>query len=236
MKFTPWLGLLFLVLFSGTTLAADITLDHDELEVAFQDILLSEVPWERQDLVIDNFTCSPSHLTIPTGVITYTVLNQIHPQYLGSKTLSVMVNVDGIPQQKLKMNGVLNLYGDVVVTTHKLRRNAVITEDDLALSRRKITGYAQQLIPSIADAVGLEVTQTLGPGAILLSRYVKKQPLVHRGDMVTILVASGNLKITAHGEAKGKGAEGDMIKIKNLASRRIISARVVDRGLVEVDF
>lgn len=232
----PWLTIIILLLFSGTVQAANITLDHDDLQAAFQDILLAEVPWDQNDLAIDNFTCKPSSITIPAGIITYTTLNQVHPQYLGSKTLSVIVNVDGTPLQKIQMNGVVNLYGDVVVTSHKLRRNTIITEDDLTLSRRKITGFAHQLMSSIPDAVGQEVTQTLGGGAVLLSRYVKKQPLVHRGDMVTILVSNGKLKITAHGEAKSKGAEGDMVKIKNLASRRIISARVLDRGLVEVEF
>ena len=134
------------------------------------------------------------------------------------------------------MRGVLNLYDDVVVTNYRLPRNTIINEDDLTLARRKVTGYAHQLIPSISDAVGLKTTKTLAGGAVLLSRYVKKQPLVLRGDLVTILLKRGQLKITAHGEAKSKGAEGDMIKIKNLTSRRIISAKVIDRGLVEVQF
>lgn len=235
MKLSSLLTIILLLLFSGTSQSTEITLDHDELEIVFQDLLFAESPWNTNDLAIDNFTCKPSYLTIPTGTITYTVLNQIHAQYLGSKTLSVMVNVDGIPKQKLKMQGVLNLYDDVVVTNHRLRRNTIISADDLTLARRKVTGYAHQLIPTISDAIGMQVTKSLGGGAVLLSRYVKKQPIVMRGDIVTILVTSGKLKITAHGEAKSKGAKGDMIKIKNLASRRVISARVIDRGLVEVD-
>lgn len=230
-----WLAIIGLIVLAGQAPAAEITLDHDELQTVFQDLLMAEAPWDQNDLAIDQFTCKPAYVKIPAGKITYTVLNQIHPQYLGSKTLSVMLNVDGVPQQKIKMHGILNLYDDVVVTNHRLRRNTIISEDDLTLARRKVTGFAHQLIPSISAAVGMKISKSLGGGAVLLSRYVQKQPLVLRGDMVTILVTSGRLKITAQGEAKTKGAEGDMVKVKNITSRRIISARVIDRGLVEVE-
>ncbi len=236
MKLISWLTIIILILFSGTSQALEITLNHDDLQSAFRDLVIAEAPWDKNDLAIDNFTCTPTKVTIPTGTITYTVLNQIHPQYLGSKSLSVIINVDGNPLQKLKMNGVLNLYGDVVVTSHRLRRNTIITEDDLTLARRKITGFAHQLVPSIADAINLEVNHTLGSGTVLLARYIKKQTLISRGDLVTILAQNGTLTITAHGEAKSKGAEGDIIRIKNLGSRRIISAKVLGQGLVEVNF
>lgn len=236
MKTASLATILLLLFLSGTGLAANITLDHDELETLFQDLIFAEVPWDQNDLAVDNFTSKPSYVTIPAGEISYTVLNQIHPQYLGSKTLSVMINVDGVPEQKVKMHGILNLYDDVVVTSHRLRHNTIIGEDDLTISRRKVTGFAHQIIPTIPDAVGLKTTKTLGGGAVLLTRYVQKQSLVHRGDMVTILATNGQLKITTQGVAKTKGAEGDIIKIKNLSSRRIISARVIDQGLVEVEF
>jgi len=232
---TILMGFITLGIFTGPCLAANISLDHDELETVFKDLIFAETPWDQNDLEIDQFTCKPSSVKIPAGTISYTVLNQIHPQYLGSKTLSVMINVDGVPEQKVKMHGVLNLYDDVVVTSRRLRRNTIISEDDLTLARCKVTGFAHQLIPSISDAVGMKTTKSLGGGAILLSRYVKKQPLVHRGDIVTIVVTSGRLKITAQGEAKNKGAEGDIVKVKNLTSRRTISAKVLDRGLVEVE-
>ena len=234
-QLSSWLTILIVLLFSSMSQASQ-TLDYDDLKTAFTNLLLTEVPWDQNDLAIDSFTCKPSHVTIPSGEITYTVLNQIHPQYLGSKTLSIMLNVDGNPIKKLTMHSVLNLYDDVVITSHRLRRNTIISEDDLTMARCKITGFAHQLIPSIADAIGLKVTKSLGSGAVLLTRYVKRPPLVLRGDLVTIMVKSGRLTITAHGEAKSKGAKGDMIKIKNLASRRIISAKVLEQGLVEVAF
>lgn len=216
--------------------SAEITLDREELQSLFRELLVADSPWNQNDLDIDNFSSKPSQVTIPAGKLTYTVLNQIHPQYLGHKMLSVMINIDAVPQIKLKMQGTLDLYEDVVVTSHRLKQNSLINEEDLTLARRKITEFAHQLVPSINDAVGMKTARSLAGGTVLLSQYVKKQPLIKRGDMVTILVTSGSLKITTQGEARGKGAEGELVKVKNLASRRIITARVVDRGVVEVEF
>ncbi|MHB1379870.1 MAG: flagella basal body P-ring formation protein FlgA [Desulfurivibrionaceae bacterium] len=44
------------------------------------------------------------------------------------------------------------------------------------------------------------------------------------------------MKITAPGEARNSGALGEMIRVKNLTSRREIHARVTGVGLVEAEF
>jgi flagella basal body P-ring formation protein FlgA len=91
------------------------------------------------------------------------------------------------------------------------------------------------VIQDTDQAIGKMAKTTIQPGTILYHRHLKKQPLVSRGDHVTILVRHGALRVTAPGEVKNSGAEGDMIKVKNLMSRRVIYARVIHEGLVEAD-
>jgi flagella basal body P-ring formation protein FlgA len=50
------------------------------------------------------------------------------------------------------------------------------------------------------------------------------------------MAKSKAIQITAPGEAKNSGALGEMIRVKNLMSRREIHARVLDVGLVEAEF
>lgn len=62
-------------------------------------------------------------------------------------------------------------------------------------------------------------------------------PLVHRNDLVTVLIARGNLRIKGTARALGSGAFGDVIDVRNEMGERSagrFSAVVVGDKTVEV--
>jgi flagella basal body P-ring formation protein FlgA len=61
-------------------------------------------------------------------------------------------------------------------------------------------------------------------------------PLVKRGDIVKIVANTGIMTITATGMVKQKGRKGEMVRVMNTDSNRIVTARVTGPGAVEVDF
>ena len=61
-------------------------------------------------------------------------------------------------------------------------------------------------------------------------------PLVRRGDIVKIVASSGPMIITATGMVKQQGCKGEMVRVVNTDSNRIITARVTGPGAVEVSF
>ncbi len=227
---------LFLLFWDTQASAEDITLDHEDLEAIFTDIVLTTSTWPVEDLVISNFSSSPSQVTLPMGTIDYKVLNQNHSRYLGQKSLSVIITVDGAPSKKIKMRGNLELFGDVVVLTRRLGRRDTISRDDIAVIRRNITMFSHELVTSPEQALNKGLRTSLGAGTVLLKQYLKKQPVVNRGDLVTIKATSKSLQISTKGEARSQGAEGDLVQVKNLTSRQMITARVISSGLVQVDF
>ncbi|MEN8258383.1 MAG: flagellar basal body P-ring formation chaperone FlgA [Thermodesulfobacteriota bacterium] len=227
---------LALALFCQQAAAETITLDHEELAAIFTDIQLNNSVWPAEDLVVSNFSSTPSQVTLPMGVIDYEILNQNHGRYLGQKSLSVFITVDGTPRKKIKMRGNLELFGNVVLLTRRLGRRDIISRDDIAVVRRNITMFSHELVTSPEEAINKGLRTSLRPGTVLLKQYLKKQPLVKRGDLVTIKANSESLRISTKGEARSQGAEGDLIQVKNLSSRQMITARVVGHGLVQVDF
>lgn len=228
--------LMLLIVFGQQARAATLTLDHEELEAIFTDILLRTSPWPAEDLVISNFSSTPSSATVPMGTIDYELINQNHERYLGQKSISVLIKVDGVAKSKVKMRGNLELYGDVVLVSRRLGRRDIISREDLSVVRRNITSFAHELVTSPQEAVGQGLKTSLQPGTVLLKKYLEKQPLVKRGDLVTITASTDFMQITTKGEARSQGAEGDIVQVKNLSSRQMITAQVVGYGLVRVDF
>jgi hypothetical protein len=60
--------------------------------------------------------------------------------------------------------------------------------------------------------------------------------LVKCRDVVHLVTYVGELEVVATGEAMEEGRAGQVIRLRNVDSGRMVRGRVVDRGTVEVDF
>jgi flagella basal body P-ring formation protein FlgA len=231
----PLVLLLFCIFCSGAT-TQTLTLDRAELEALFTDIQLADSPWPARDLVVSDFSSSPSRLTVPAGRLDHELLTQNHGHYLGQQSIAVLIKVDGEQVGKVRMRGTLELYGDVVILNRRLARRDIISAEDLSVARRNITMFSHELVTSPQEAVGRIAKTSLSPGTVLLSQYLENPPLVQRGDLVTITAGTPSVQVSTKGEARSQGAAGDLIQVRNLSSRQLITAQVVDQGLVRVDF
>ena len=92
------------------------------------------------------------------------------------------------------------------------------------------------LLQDPKQAVGQKLKLSMPAGAVLYAQNLDAPPLVNRGERVTIMAKSQAIQITAPGEARNSGALGEMVRVKNLTSRREIQARVLSAGVVETEF
>lgn len=229
--------LLVVLIFSlcAPALAGDRILDRQKLAAIFTERQLAHSPWPPEDLAIRNFDSAPAQISVPDGSLNFEVINQNPQRFLGRKYLTLLVKVDGETRARVKMWADVELYGNVVLVARRLARHETISAADLSVVRRNITMFGHELVTSPAEAIGQGLKTSLGAGTILLKKHLSPPTLVERGDQVTIQARSKNLQIVTKGEARGQGAAGETIEVKNLRSRQVISARVVDRGLVRVD-
>lgn len=233
---------LLLLLAAGGTLPAQAdsqsvrVLARADLKGIFEEIVFENAIWPQQDLNIKGFSSQPATLTVPAGRLGHRLLNQAHSDHLGKKSLSVAILVDGKEFGKVKMSGDLQLYGEVVCTTRRISRHTVLGPDDLKVMRRNITMLDGNIVSSVEEAVGKRLTTSLRPGSVIHKHLIENPPMVKRGDMVTIVARSDRLQVTAPGEVRNAGAFGDLVRVKNLMSRREVYARVIDPGTVETEF
>lgn len=210
--------------------------DLAALENIFNKVVLQDSPWPKEDVQITNFTVRPLTMALPTGGFDYRITQKPKDCRPGKKTVSAAILQDGKEQGQVKMTGDLRLFGTVVETTKRLNRNDIIASDDVAAKRQDISMLDAGLIQDPKQAVGQKLKLSLPPGAILYAQSVDAPPLVNRGERVTIMAKSQTIQITAPGEAKNSGALGEIVRVKNLTSRREIQARVTGAGVVEAQF
>lgn len=127
-------------------------------------------------------------------------------------------------------------FKNVLVLTKQLNRNDRITAEHLRTETRDIASLQQGYIIDPADVVNKQATRSVAAGSALNRTHYTEPTLIKRGDQVSIQSGKAGLLITTKGVAMMNGTKGQQIRVKNVTSRRVIKATVVNPGVVTVYF
>jgi len=174
----------------------------------------------------------PLPFTLPTGNLTHQITPS-NPGILGSSRFSLIFRVDEEVVKNMSVRGTVEALAPVVVATGSLKRGQVLNPQNLTmavmdLSSIRNPGFAQE------DFIGKKLTRSLRAGSPILLSMVESLPIVQRGERVKIIINSGPLHLTATGLANSDGILDQMIRVRNIASNKMIYCRVAAPGLVEV--
>ncbi|MBU0908311.1 MAG: flagellar basal body P-ring formation chaperone FlgA [Proteobacteria bacterium] len=218
-----------------TAIAAGKVFAQGDLQEIFTKIIKENIPGHIEEFRISDFSSQPQSLNVPEGKLSYHLTNQILCATPGKKFISAVLAVDGKECGNVKMYGNLHFWGTVLLASHSISRHTIISAEDIETDFRDISMLGDSLINTPGQAIGKQLYKSLRAGDIVFAHLLKNPPLVKRGDLVTIIAKSGGVEVSAPGEVKNAGAIGEIVRVKNLMSRRILQARVVDEGVVEVD-
>lgn len=233
----PALLLIACILLPATyAFASARVLTSAEMREVFHDLACRNSPWPKSEIQVNSFTAQPASLDLPAGKIEFQRTGRPYPNFLGRKAITMNVLVDGKEAGTVKMIGDLHLFGEVACANRHLDRREQLTANDIKMVRRDITALGDDLVREQTSAIGKQINTSLQPGDIIRASQLAEPPLITRGELVTIIAQTAGLRATAPGEAKRTGAKGDIIKVKNLISRKYIFAKVIDDGIVQVEF
>lgn len=209
-------------------------LDQSFFQQVYRSIVLAGAPWSEENIEIENFLARPESLTVPDGRVSWRQGQDVTPS-IGRRVVNLTLLVDGQDVSPVRMIGDVQLFGKVVVLKKRLSRHTVIAESDIEVVRRNISSLGADLLGSSDLAVGKRLKASTLAGAFLSRGMLEETPLVQRGDLVTIVIESESFRITALGQARSAGARDEVVRVKNLTSRREILARVLTSDTVAVD-
>ena len=119
-----------------------------------------------------------------------------------------------------------------LILTRSAKKGEILKESDLTLRSIRVNKalYASKM----SQVVGRSLKRNLSQGEPILLDSVTDVPMIERGKSVTIVVRNAGLTVRAKGEALESGALGYAIKVRNVASKTVITAVVVASDTVEV--
>jgi len=179
---------------------------------------------------------TPIKLTIPAGEISFRIPRDLSKIRL-SRYISIPVQIilNGKIYRTLILSLKVKLVRKVVVATKLIPQDKHISEADIRMEERDIISLLASALVDKSDVYGKRAKKQISPGEILTSEIIEIPPLISRGDKVTILIELPHLRVTAVGMAKEDGYEGQIIRVENISSQKIITAKVIDEKLVQVE-
>lgn len=127
-----------------------------------------------------------------------------------------------------------DIYLPIVVARQGLERGHVIAPDDIAIKKLNISNTRGNYVTQPDDVMGLTVKRRVRELQPVAMNQLDSPVLVERGQRVMMIAEQGGVQAQTVGEAMKKGRKGEMIKVKNESSERIVSAIVTDSGVVRM--
>jgi len=142
--------------------------------------------------------------------------------YLKKKLKSTKSSTVLIEKNKFKKKD--KIY-KIIKLKKSLEKNDVIELSDIetSLVRNK---YLTSFFTNEEELIGRKLKNNLKMGQILHPRHLFESFDINNGDIISIISNFGNVYVTVSGEAQDSGNLGDLIKVKNLKSGKIIKGYI----------
>ncbi len=161
-------------------------------------------------------------ISVPAGVVNYT----------GVTPVKARIFVGGRMYRDVNFVVSAKIFDFVIVSNHVLRIETPVTESDFRLEEVAVDGRTEY-VKDVQEVVGLVPHRVINAGVPISANYFQQPMAVSGNQPVKIIVRYKGITASAKGTTMTRGRIGEVIKVKNDASKKIISARVVDAGTVE---
>jgi len=140
----------------------------------------------------------------------------------------------GSPYWKQHLAIQLHVFRDVAILTQAVASDAVISADDIRYVSRD-TGELNQGFFTADDGLnGMIMRRSQRAGTVVSANMVEAPQVIERGDEVLIQVMRPGIRVEMKGTALESARAGERLRVRNNQSDKIVTARAVRAGLVQV--
>lgn len=196
------------------TLQRDVVKDRGDLE------LRVARPWTTINVPDEPLTLRVVEL--PTAGVT--------PSFVARFELRTATETVGSWQVALTAH----VWREIWVAQSPLRRGVTVRDADLSRERRDALTLRDGLAELSADDTTREFTESVPAGTPVYARSLRLRAVVRRGKIIDAIVEDSSISITARAEVLEDGAPGQIVRLRNIKSRREFKGKVKDEETVIV--
>lgn len=209
----------------------------EKLKSALVDFLSERFADKKVEYIVDLKTRVDENLIRSCDEIN--VIQKSGSGYRGYQTFKIKVCSNG-DCKEMFVQAFVRTFENVLLARKDLKRGEVMESnekifDSFSIEKIETTFLRDDFVSDARAILGKKVRKLIKKGEIIFESYFEDLPLVKAGERVRVIAKIGNVKVETFGIAKGDGKLNDFIRVLNPASGKLIDARVVDKGVVEVE-
>lgn len=136
----------------------------------------------------------------------------------------------------LNATGQAHVFLPVVHAEGIIDRGQTLTANDLKLQRINIAKARRGYYNRIEEVAGLAAKRRIRAGQTITPALLEQAMAVRRGQPVKIVASHDGIEASTSGEALADGQPGDVIRVRNMGSGKVIDAKVLGSGVVTSTF
>lgn len=205
------------------------------LEARLRDYIVANAPWSPDEMVVSGIT-QVGNMTVTEGNLDIEILTNGSTNFLGNETFIAQLYVDGARANRVLMQANIRVMRDTVVAARGINPRQLIGELDVKIRRMDISSAQGDASLTLEEVKGMAARSYIRAGQVLTRNNVMMPVLVKRGQVVSLDARSKGFIIQTRGVAQQDGRKGDVVRVLNPSSKKIIEALVTGPQKTEVIF
>lgn len=140
---------------------------------------------------------------------------------------------DGDSRQIKWISGNIRVSKLTPVTTKLISQGERVNSQDLQMQMVDVT-FAKDNSLRVEDANGQLAARALPVGTPVWASDLQREPAAKRGQIVKAIIGDDTFEISVNVQAEDTGFVGDLIKVKNLETQKVLSAIIAEKGVVKL--
>ena len=148
--------------------------------------------------------------------------------------VSVEVACSDKKSWKIRIPATVSVYVPVAITQKPVPRRKQLLKSDIFFEERDISKLFKGYYTKNDDIDGLSARGQIKANTPLSPGLVQPPKMVKRGQDIDVFIKTRSYEIHSSGKALSDGARGDVIRVKNSRSSKIVEGTVVGPGIVRI--
>ena len=148
--------------------------------------------------------------------------------------LTFKISCDGADSWAIHVPVQVQAFDQVVVSDMPIAKGTHLTTSDLRLELADVSLLYTGYFKSMTELEGFVARRPIPAEQIMSPALVDPAKMVNRGEKVMIIAEGPGISIRASGKAMEDGAYGELIRVKNTNSNKVVEGRITAPGLIKV--
>ena len=153
-------------------------------------------------------------------------------QVYGNTSLKIRCPIEG--GWKIHLPAKIEVFDDVVVTARPLLKGQKIDDSAISFQKHNVARLKNGYYSKHSALRQLEAKRNLARGVVLTPSNLSPLLLVRSGQQVTLVLDYNGLHIKSTGKALRSATLGQLVKVRNSQSQKIVEGVVAGEGLVRI--